>query len=417
MVSCLVSTNQCPEDLVKRDIEVLQQLRAAATSVNEPSDLNTQHLIRYCQQLRYFAPRFVGLEPQLKVTFSWNDAYGINFKASSSSFYFDLACCLWNLAALESFSGARLDRTNEDKLRAANKHFQQAAGYIEFIRLNVLSFLPNLGNFPCLSEDSLNMAQNLLLAQAQLCFYEKAVQDKKKDSMKSNIIAKLAKQTSLYYHSTSVCCKVGVLGSMLDISWFAVTDFQSKVLGAAAEYWQAQASKEAAVAAATGYGEEVARYCRADTQIGLAMAVTAKHNVVAESLIYGATGLRDAIQQRKAAAENDLRVVYMEAVPSDYSLADVQPVAMVRPAPLAEFAEGASSPSASLFKYVLPQHIRAANQKYTEEINALFYQVSSAAEGATNQARSTLSARGLPGSLEAAKTEDPLPPSLWAKVQ
>lgn len=230
LVSSLVSQNMCPEEVVRNDIASLEHYRLAATSVTEPSESGQQHLLRYCQQLRSFAPRFVGLEAQLKVSLTWSDAFGLSLKASSHTFYMDLACCLWNLAAFESLMGARLDRTNEEGLKAANRHFQQAAGYIEYIRQHVLSHLAPLGNYPCLSEDGLNMVKHLMLAQGQLCYYEKAVKDKKRDStaMKASIIAKLAKQTSVFYHTTSVACKVGVLGSMLDISWFAVTDFQSK---------------------------------------------------------------------------------------------------------------------------------------------------------------------------------------------
>lgn len=415
MVGCMVSQNMCAEELAKSDVTSLEQYRTAATNITEPSESGQRCLLQYCQQLRHFAPRFVGLEAQLKLTFTWNDAFGINLKASSSSFYFDFACCIWNLAAFESLLGAKLDRTTEDGLRNANRHFQHAAGYIDYIRSNILPHLPPLGHFPCLSEDGLNMVKELMLAQAQLCFYEKAVQDKKKGTMKSPIVAKLAKQTSLFYHNTSVACKVGVLGQMLDSSWFAVTDFQSKCFQGAAEYWQAHASKEAALAAGTGYGEEVARFNRADTLVALALKQTTKYNI-ADSLTYGANGLRQAIQQHRQSAENDLRSVYMESVPADSSLSEVTCVSMVRPASLPELTEPTVG-MVPLFRYVLPQHIRAANAKYVDEIGTLLQQVSASAEGATNAARNALSAKGLPGSLEAAKTENPLPPSLWTKVQ
>eukprot|EP01032_Pedospumella_encystans_P002554 gene2554-3008_t len=55
--------------------------------------------------------------------------------------------------------GAKLDRTSEDGLRAANRHFQHAAGYIDYIRTNILPHMPPLGQFPCLSEDGLNMVK------------------------------------------------------------------------------------------------------------------------------------------------------------------------------------------------------------------------------------------------------------------
>lgn len=351
----------------------------------------------------------------MKINLTWNDAFGLTLKASSHTFYMDLACCLWNLAAFESLMGARLDRTNEEGLKAANKHFQQAAGYLEYIRQQVLPHLPNLGSFPCMSEDGLNMVKNLMLAQGQLCYYEKAVKDKKRDpaAMKASIIAKLAKQTSAFYHTTSISCKVGVLGSMLDISWFAVTDFQSKIFQGAAEYWQAHASKEAAQAVGSGYGEQVTRFNRADTAVGLALAQSAKFNI-ADSLLFGANGLRAAIQQHRQTAEHDLRTVYMESVPSDNSLAEVGCVSMVRPL---DVPEPSGTPSGLLFRYVLPQHVRVANAKFKEEISATYNSTNTTAEAATNAARTALSAKGLPGSLEAAKTEDVLPPSLWVKVQ
>lgn len=260
------------------------------------------------------------------------------------------------------------------------------------------------------------MVKSLMLAQGQLCFYEKSVKDKKNGTMKASIVAKLAKQTSTFYQTTCVACKVGALGSMLDISWFAVTDFQSKCFQGAAEYWQAHASKEAAMAAGTGYGEEVARFNRAETLVGLALAQTSKFPI-AETLTFGANGLKAAILQHKQTAEHDLRTVYMESVPNDYSLTEVGSVAMVRPSPLPELTETPAANFTPLFKYLLPQRIREANAKYTEDINGLLQRANSAADNATNAARTALSAKGLPGSLEAAKTEDPLPPSLWSKVQ
>jgi hypothetical protein len=130
--------------------------------------------------------------------------------------------------------------------------------------------------------------------------------------------------------------------------------------------------------------------------------------------LIGANGLRAAIQQHKQTAEHDLRTVYMESVPADYSLQEVGCVSMVR---ALDVPEPSGPPSGMLFRYVLPQHIRVANAKYKEEIGAILATTATAAESATNAARTALSAKGLPGSLEAAKTEDVLPPSLWAKVQ
>jgi len=106
----------------------------------------------------------------------------------------------------------------------------------------------------------------------------------------------------------------------------------------------------------------------------------------------------------------------MESVPADHTLAEVTCVSMVRPSALPDLTDPVVG-MVPLFRYVLPQHVRAANTKYLDEVNTLFQHISSSADGATNAARNALSAKGLPGSLEAAKTENPLPPSLWTKVQ
>ena len=74
MLSCMVAQNMCAEELGKADITSLEQYRIAATNIIEPSESGQRCLLQYCQQLRHFAPRFVGLEAQLKLTFTWNDA-------------------------------------------------------------------------------------------------------------------------------------------------------------------------------------------------------------------------------------------------------------------------------------------------------------------------------------------------------
>lgn len=205
IISSLKNQNYS-EELIKNDVKVLENLRANAISIVEPSELGQQHLLNYCQQLKHCTNRFQGLESQFKLNIIWNDAFGINLKLASNTLYLDYACCMWNLASFESLMGARVDRMNEEGIRKANKHFQQAAGYFEYIRIHLLPFIQKLehskSNLPSITEDGLSMVKNLMLAQAQLCFYEKAVKDKKAGSMKSAIIAKLAKQTAMFYSNT-----------------------------------------------------------------------------------------------------------------------------------------------------------------------------------------------------------------------
>jgi len=405
------------DEIIRNDIIMLENYRNLAVNVVDPSEMGQQHLLNYCHHVKNCVNRLNGLD-NLKLSFTWNDAFGINLKVTSSSLYLDYICCLWNLASFESLMGAKGDRSSEDGIRIANKHFQQSAGYLEYLRTNVLqytSFIDNANkNLPTITDDGLTMAKNLMLAQAQLCFYEKAVKAKKLGNMKSVIIAKLAKQTSIFYASASVYCKVGILGMILDISWFAITDFQSKVFLGAAEYWQANASKEAALANGTGYGEEVARLKRADIHISQALGVSAK-NPVAEGVVNSANGLRNAILEHKYNAEKDLQTVYMEAIPRETDLVEITPVAMVRPSALPELENTINA--YVLFAYVLPADISSLNTAYSKSIATIYQKTCETSDHLTSYARSTLSTLGLPASLEAIKSQDPVPPSLWTKME
>lgn len=407
----LRNQNSYNENDILNDVARFTQLRREALAALDSTEQSQRVNLRYVSQLRAFLPRIAAMESEIKIFFSWFDAFCLTRKENATSFYFDLAACVWNLGANEAARGANIDRSSDEGVRTANKHFQQAAGYFDHIREHILPKVPKT-TLPCLSIDCLVMVKQLMLAQAQLCFYEKAVRDKKKDAMKSNIIAKLALQTSVFYAAASIPCRTGTIGPFLDISWFALTDFQAKCFQGAAEYWQAVAAKEAALQRGTGYGEEVAWLNRAEIHVCNALDQGRRNNV-ASSLPAGAEGLLAAVQANRAATTKDLSTVYMENIPSDNTLVDITPAAMVKPLALSDM----TLTEEVLFKYVLPKQIVEANRRCYEELNAIFSQTQVVANNATNFGRSTLSSVGLPGSLEAVKPENPLPEMLWQKVQ
>lgn len=413
----LRSQNSYNEQDIINDVARFTRIRRDAVSVVDPSDIGQQTILRYVAQTRSFLPRISGMESEIKTSFAWFDAFMGLKKEAHSNFYFDLAAFLWNLGAFESVRGSKVDRSTDEGIRIASRHFQQAAGYFDYIQEHILPKLVNC-TLPCLTVDCLHMVKQLLLAQAQLCFYEKAVRDKKKDSMKSNIIAKLSMQTSLFYAAASVACRAPSLTMVVDISWFAVSDFQAKCFLGAAEYWQAVASKEAALQKGTGYGEEVARYNRAEQHVRTALEMGRKFNLTASSLPAVAESLLNVIVNNRTTAIHDLSTVYMESVPNESSLTEVTPVAMVKPSGLPDLSTLLTdSADTALFQYVLPKAIIEANRRFYEEINGLYAQASAQVVNATDMGKTTLSSVGLPGSLEAVKPENPLPEVLWTKIE
>jgi BRO1-like domain len=126
-----------------------------------------------------------------------------------------------------------------------------------------------------------------MLAQGQLCFYEKAVKDRKSGSMKASIITKLATQTAVLYSEANKVCSEAGISRILDPSWKLHMEFQYRCMEGAAEYWYVEclltmksslpsltmllcclrmsvAAKEDAMAKASGYGQEIARLAKAE---------------------------------------------------------------------------------------------------------------------------------------------------------
>lgn len=409
-------TNPNNDLSIDDSIALLCTIRADAISIPNESVIDStfeqQKIIRYSYILKSLCARLNDYESELGLTFGWKDAFNANKKAISNSLYLEFACCLWNLGSIESLKGAKVDRSSEDGIRTANKHFQLAAGYFEYIKDIVLPNLKSTSLLPCLSIDCLNMTRSVMLAQAQLCFYEKAVKDKKAGNMKAAIIAKIAMQTSKFYSLACQFCGSGNCASLLDVSWHAIADFQSKCFHGAAEYWQSVAAKETALQAGTGYGEEIARLNRAELFVKQSLDLSRKFTL-APTLPAGAEGLLSKITSDRKSAVNDLNTIYMESVPQDSSLTEISAVAMVKPSVVLDTVSG----ERVLFAQVLPKAVYEGMRKFDEVRKDLLASTNNSAVNATNYARSSLSSVGLPGSLEAIKSESPLPDSLWAKVQ
>jgi len=223
------STGESVLQELKSDIQLYINLRAHVVQIEDPTLENLNDMLRFHSLMKHMAPRLEDYinSADLAIKFSWSDAFRPANKAIWKSIYFDWANALWNFGACASRVAARQNRQTEDGLREANKHFQLAAGVFDFIQVHLLPKLNNsiahgsatvnggAAALPCLTNDCLMFAKTLNLAQAQQCFYEKAVNDKKNGTMKSAIIAKLAAQTSQLYSTGSTYCKVGIIGSVL----------------------------------------------------------------------------------------------------------------------------------------------------------------------------------------------------------
>ena len=113
---------------------------------------------------------------------------------SQDNIRFELANVLFNLAALYSQLAVHSNRSTSDGLKTACAYFCSAAGVVSHLKTVVL---PDMRT--SVPEDmdasSLESVEYLMLAQAQECFWQKAV----KDGLKDASIAKLAASVSDFY--------------------------------------------------------------------------------------------------------------------------------------------------------------------------------------------------------------------------
>ncbi|CAN0370437.1 unnamed protein product, partial [Discosporangium mesarthrocarpum] len=122
-------------------------------------------------------------------------------------------------------------------LKDACHRFQLAAGIFKCVKDLLSSGV--VGTLTQdLIPDGLNAVTVLMLAQAQACFYEKAVRDRAKNKLKPGIIAKLAAKSGEFYQQALGYMHGPNLARGLDRSWAGHVEFQAYAFEAAANYWE-----------------------------------------------------------------------------------------------------------------------------------------------------------------------------------
>ena len=217
------------------------------------------------------------------------------FIAASNRLRFEYANILFNLAALYSQLGVFTNRTTSEGLRIASNYFCLSAGVISYLKLDVISDLGSL-----VPEDmdqmSLESIERILLAQAQECFWQKAVKDK----LKNISIAKLAIMVSDYY---AQAMDYGVKSDSITSEWIHHAIAKHHQFAAVTQYRAACDCMEK-----RRYGEEVARL-----KDSLRSVNEALHEVryVSKVVSGDLNGIKTRVQEDLKRAEKDNDLIYL----------------------------------------------------------------------------------------------------------
>jgi len=212
-----------------------------------------------------------------------------------------------------------------------------------------------------------------------MCFYEKAVRDRKKELVKPDIVAKLAAQTAIFYSQTATRIQ-SIPANYLDFSWIALISFQAKCIHGKAEYWQAWSCKLEGAENVKNignsdccFGEEIARYKRAERHLqdAIAMGKTIKEYKYLPALIADATNLSDILYINRVGAEEEMLTLTNEVVPKEEDIMEVAGIAMVKPSELPDQSIVIPAVENLLFRFVFPPEVASDIRRFLEKVNNL----------------------------------------------
>ena len=389
------------------DLQIVDQIRADAINVLEPHTSGIKRLQAYAAQLRWMGGKFpivIGVE------FPWYPALGFNTSTVviQNNIRFELANILFNLAALYSQLAFATNRTTSDGLKTASGYGSAAAGTLCFLRTEII---PEMRSSPPedMDEVTLESLEQLCLAQAQECFWQKAV----KDGMKDATIAKLAAKVSDYYSSAG---DLATRSDAISTEWIHHMTAKHHQFAAAAQYRQSRDCLEK-----RRYGEEVARLRDSINCVNEALKESRWIN---RTVLGDLQGLKTRVTEDLKRAERDNDVIYLIPVSPKSELKTLDRANMVIAKPPKEVAEGISMLGEGapfghpLFAKLVPYAVHKAASIYAERRDRLVNQsIITDLEAMTMKLRDLLQSLNLPGSLQALEKPLGLPPSLVSKAE
>lgn len=394
-------------DMFKEDLQLIDQLREEAVSVQEPHISGIRRLTAYSAQLRWIGGKF---PIDIGVDFPWYSALGFNTATVvlQNNIRFELANVLYNLAALYSQLAFSTNRNSSDGLKTASQYSSAAAGVLTFLRTEIV---PDMRSTPPedMDEVTLESLEQLCLAQAQECFWQKAVKDKMKDAT----IARLAAKVSDFY---SMAGDWAIKSDAISTEWIHHFDAKHHHFAAAAQYRQSLDCLEK-----RKYGEEVARLRDSLACINEALK---ESKWVNRTVLGDMNGLKNKVMEDLKRAEKDNDVIYLHPIPPKSELKTLDRANMVAARPPKEVQDGISMLGEGLpfgrplFAKLVPYAVHVAASIYVERRDRLVNQgVIADLETMTARLRDLLSSLNLPGSLQALEKPLGLPPSLVSKAE
>ncbi|KAK5110747.1 hypothetical protein LTR62_005624 [Meristemomyces frigidus] len=385
-----------------RDLEIIDQLRKEAVNSLEPHSSGVRKLQQYAAQLVYMSGKF---PVDIGANFTWYPSLGYQTTHgyTENNIRFELANVLFNLAAMYSQIALSSNRATADGLKSAAANFCFSAGVVEYLKTSIV---PELRSSPPEDMDTITLEslQALMLAQAQECFWQKAV----KDGLKDASIAKLAAKVSdLYNEAGDWALKSNSIRS----EWIHHINAKHHHFAAAAQYRAACDCLEK-----RKFGEEVARLRDSLNCVNQALKESSYINRAVQADL---NGLRTRVQEDLKRAEKDNDAIYLIPEPSKSELKVLDRASMVSTKLPREVSQSQDllgdkgELGRPLFSKLVPYSVHVANSIYADRRDRLVNQdIIAQLDAMTARIQDLLVTLNLPGSLQALEKPLGLPPGL-----
>ncbi|KAF2461726.1 BRO1-like domain-containing protein [Lineolata rhizophorae] len=393
-------------DMFSKDLESIDQLRSGAINALEPHPSGIKKLQSYAAQLVWIGGKF---PVDIGVDFTWYPALGYNRSrpVSQNNIRFELANVLFNLSAMYSQLATSANRATAEGLKTACNYFCLAAGVLSHLKTVVI---PDLRTSPPedMDETTLESLEQLLLAQGQECFWQKAVVDKLKDVS----IARLAAKVSDLYSDAG---DWGVKSASISSEWIHHMSAKHHHFAAAAQYRAACDCLEK-----RKYGEEVARL---KDSLACVTEALREQRYIGKAVLNDLNGLKNRVQEDLKRAEKDNDMIYLLPVPPKPELKTLDRSTMVSLKTPKEVSDPLSMLGDNgelgrpLFSKLVPYAVHVAASIYADRRDRLVNQTIDELEALTGSMHDVLKSLNLPGSLQALEKPLGLPGGLIAHAE
>lgn len=272
-------------------------------------------LKRYYAQLSIVNNKFHYTSRSCDLKFTWTDT--LSRSNVSGDIQLELDSILYNIGALHAELGTIGLRTNSESIKIACTHFQCAAWVFKKLKENTHFKSKDL------SQDLMAFNYSIMLAQAQECFLEKSILDKRNPSIVAKIAAEVA---SNYDHLIVILVEAEIqekesLHNKLFKEWKKFFEFKISFYSAICSYFMG-------VHEEIKMGERVAWLMNSDEKLKSSIKhakITGRSSLV-ESVDYLVNLVTKALEQAKQ--NNDF--VYHDVVPTQDKLTAIKGVSLVK---------------------------------------------------------------------------------------